>query len=360
MPKTIKTDSWKVSLAKKYKLTVNKIEQDYQNIMAREDVTDEKVARAILRRQYRRHAISPAELFEGVILGATRPFNMSAPKITAARNLFTNNPQEAIRSKITDREGNPIEIINGNEKRIPEKNYIRSFIGVASRAKTSEDIDDTIKPIILTISGSKADPTSEQFLEPVLGVPVRFKANISRNNRDATKYLLNGSTLTSFDTWEEALPDPVTLIETFLREYVFSLGSIRQYIQTNRTMKPLLGITKASILDFYLLPNRNGNKRVNLDDESLWSDSNNEDQDPISAWVPEFVNLDGIQPDREVYVIGQPNISTNPNFPGANINVCGLYFIGETTVPSPEIVSEDDLGPLDFEGNEANEFGDDE
>ncbi len=104
----------------------------------------------------------------------------------------------------------------------------------------------------------------------------------------------------------------------------------KYYVPLNELKKNVrkqLIVTKGTVLNYTIMDNSN-NDMVLLDDETLWSLEDDEDDlPPVTAWVPKSISLDGISMDTKCYVIGKVSLSKNGE---PRINASGIIFLEPT------------------------------
>jgi len=289
-------------------------------------------AYTMLRSKYKDELRSPAIAFTGYIIGSSEPFDVFRNARRDALLMWQTDRKRAIAEGWCDEEGRPLDrrkvFSSGREnpnygKPLPENAYIRNVIGVTEH-------DGEVRKFRLTLNEDLA------LQDIPHGVPVRFRANIARQQTDANWLQLMPSTKTIFRETDEELPSLVEILQSQIFDDIrVELADIPEFVNAHRDNPQRVCLVEAEVIHIADEPNETtGNLMIVLDDMSLDFD------DPgVVAWVPEHLqDLITFGPGSVVYVIGQPQVTTWNDQERAMINTWGIF-------PDPDFVVE--KGELD-------------
>ncbi len=164
-------NKWLEKLSRKFNVSIKELETKLTEFKKKgfsEDRAIEKVRLSLSRSNLTADLLK----FEGILLAATEPFDWASYKYGKIEQMMINRPDLASQQGYKKVNG---VIYGPDDNKIPRNLYIRTFFGLAARAPIkNEDVDPSIKPIFMTVSGVYADPKNEKFLEPILKEPITF------------------------------------------------------------------------------------------------------------------------------------------------------------------------------------------
>jgi len=323
--------------------TTEEIKQEYEKLIEDENklhpnlTEDQRKTRALQRlaMTYKRLLRSPAVVFEGIVIGVSPVINTMAARIRMAKQMFAENPQEAIRLGLTDENGTPLDNLKtfstGREnpnygKPLQEERLLCTVYGLAC-PKGGE-----VKEFILQLN----DAQTKQKI-PILQ-PVRFRA-INRSQEGDEKYILGGSVLTKFEKADIKLPEITTLLREKLKHYNIKISEIKDFHEKHKDDFNRLAIIEGDVITLQLEPNPvSGNRLMVINDDPI-----NPDSKDLLCWIPPHIDIDFGEQSR-VLVIGQtaemPKRLEDGSYSDTEkdncLNVYGIYAIPEYKI-SPEV-----------------------
>lgn len=342
------------SWAEKLSLTVEEVEAEFLKVYESEkelhpDLSDDQKTLRSLQRlalMYKKQLKSPAEGFEGVIIGTSTPFDMAAKQRREALELFREDPQTAVGQGVTDEEGTPLDTRaewgSGRPnpmfgKPLPETNYIRNVWGIAKKKK-----DAAPKLFQMSITGSKASNILPVFK------PVRFMA--IDKSQEPTAYKLNSSQFTNFvvDT-NLNLPKYKDLVNNVLG--LTKISALEDYHKLNGTDFNSIVCIEADVSLLNLEPTAFGSRIMLVDDPEATLE--NLDSNAVTCWIGEETEINFAEGSK-VLVVGRTgqsfkkdeNKNVTDELGDVTINVFGVYALPEYKIELPEEVkpvTEDNL-----------------
>jgi len=284
------------------------------------DVDDERIierrAWARIRGAWKQELMSNAEVFEGVVFGASDPFDMNAPRRYQAEQAYEDDPKKAINEGYVNEDGEPLDT-NGNLIQSPD--WIRNIVGV----KKPIDGDD-VTLFKMTMSGNNAKEVNIPTF-----TPVRFRANVTGNEENGYE-VLNSWTRQSFEeidadfTVEDVLDTPEA------KRIMIDLNDIRTWHNEHVGTYDEIMMVEGDVAYIDSEPNRvTGNLRMVLDSDDIG------ETDQYTVWLPEHLHgAADFAAGSKVIVAG----STGENEFGGEIdymiNAWGLYAYPELKIPA--------------------------
>lgn len=335
--------------SEKLSIPIEQIQKEFDKTYAEEEKenseasVNEKISRALkkLYLQYKKQINSPAEGFEGIIVGAEEPMDVIAKKRREAVELFNQNPQYAVQQGITDEEGNPLDTIevfstgrvNPNYgKPLPEKSLMRKIYGICVKKSEGKP-----KPFQMTQNGTICEK------EVPLMKPISFMA-IEKTTNDSGFTILNASSFTDFKEIEqlEGNPDIKDLIKNFFSP--IQVSELEEYHEKNLENYNRFVCVEGDVVMLSLEPTSIGSRIMQIEntEENLDLDAK-----PVTCWVPQHVNID-FGEGSKVYIFGRTNQGFKKDEQGnvtsekgdITIGVAGIYPIEKFKLPETEQINE--------------------
>jgi len=284
---------------------------------------------------YRKVLASGAQTWKGVIIGATGRMNMVARRRRDAEKYFRENPEEAIKKGITDKDGNPLHYATPEElekmpdwmaKRIgtllPKEDWQRTAFGVV-KAKEEWRITQ------LRLRGENTKVKIPMFTQ------LTFNALELQSSTEELAKLNDAGTL-NFNVEKELSDKEVkNLLQTKFKDNVITISQFDEFCEKHQEWGRF-AIIKAIITEINPQPTSMGSQMIRIEDSTMdFLDDKGDVVPPIVCFVDEEMIT---FPERsEVYIVGQPNVTDR----GKNIGVFGI-FVPKTfrnLVPNPRSVS---------------------
>ena len=331
--------------AEKLSVPIEQINAEFDRILLEEksihpDLSQEQQELRTLKRLalvYKKQMRSPAEGFEGIILGTSDCVDAIANKRREAIEVFKVDPQSAVAQGITDEDGNPLDTketwndgrANVNYgKPLPTNNFLRN---VWVLAKSNKDASYRFLSMLLT--GEKAK--NENI--PIF-TPVRFMA-IDKEDK------LNSSQFTNF-VIDNKLEMPNELLKLLEEKMDFvAIGEIEKYHASVKDDFNRLACVIGDVSALNLEPTSMGSRVLSLED----ADAALEDLDAkgLTCWLPPRINIDFAEGSK-IVVIGRTSQGNKKDEQGnrteelgdVTMNVFGVYAIPEFKVAIPKEVND--------------------
>jgi hypothetical protein len=284
-------------------------------------------ARAFVATQsfYKQELRSPSIFFEGVVLGASEPFDMVSRQREEAKRLFQEDPKKAVLEGYTDGNGNPLYNKPTWNDGSPNRNY----------GKTLPDTDNLQN--IVGICREKPDQPfrwfTMQFNDALAGKvnipmfnPVKFRANPKQTQPDPNEVLLNPYSHIEFEKVNAPGFDLMgTLRDVPGAGKVHSdLGKLPEWYAPRATL-PIpkrMVLVEADVQHINNEPNqKTGNKMIVLSDATL-----PEDHEGVTAWLPEHLHkLIDFGSGSRVIALGTVQLSNFQDRENYLMNLWGIY-----------------------------------
>jgi len=333
--------------SEKMAIPVETIQQDFNkafmDLKQNHKLEDDKAQTMALKQiasAYKKQLRSPAEGFEGVVLGAEEPRDLVAKKRRDALELYRANPQEAVAQGVTDDDGTPLDIIQffstGREnpnygKPLPEKSLIRRVFGVAMKPT-----DQHPKMFEMVLNGDACEK------EIPIMKPVKFMA-IEKSKKEDEAFKLNASTFTEFSEVAEITGNPK--IEDLIKNFIppIKVSELEEYHEKNADDFNRIVCVEGNVNFISLEPTMTGSRILQIEDDENTLDL---DTKPTTCWVPQHINMD-FGEGSKVYVIGRTSQGFLKDESGnmtsekgdVTINTFGIYPVDEISVPQTEDIS---------------------
>jgi hypothetical protein len=274
---------------------------------------------------YKQELRSPAVFFEGVVLGASEPFDMVAKRRSEARKLFVEDPKKAIVEGYTDEKGTPLDSketygdgsANRNfGKPLPETDMLQNIIGICR-----EKPGAAFRMFIMQFGDNLAGKVNIPMF-----VPTKFRANPKAKQGDPDELALNPYSKIEFTLFKVEGFNLLEVLPTIkgLNKMHTELGEIEAF-HAKRESLPMpkrLMITEADIQHIAGEPNqKTGNIMIVLSDPSL-----PEDSEGITCWLPETLHqLIDFGAGSRVLVLGTTQKSNFQEKENHLMNLWGIY-----------------------------------
>ncbi|MFW6121060.1 MAG: hypothetical protein ACOC80_09215 [Petrotogales bacterium] len=290
--------------------------------------TIQRRAWARVRGDWHRQLRSDAKMFNGVVVGASSPFDMSRQMYQQAKEEYRKNPEEAIKKGFVNDDGEPLDwqgkfVPKGDV--LPEHNWIRNVVGICKPIEADE-----VEVFKMTLNGKQA-----KELQIPTFKPVRFRANISDRQGIGFKWLNPWSGL-QFRVVEDVDFNMNDVFESsVLNDMWISLDEIPEWTETHQGTYNEIFITEGDVSFIADAPNpKTGNLRMVIDSDEIGMDS-------YTVWIPEEL-VDEVDFGRgsSVVVSGRANQTMFNDEVDYMINAWGLYAYPELKIPRDEVASE--------------------
>lgn len=244
-------------------------------------------ARAFIKTNahYKQELRSPAVTFQGIVLGASEPYDMVAKKRAEAKKLFAEDPDKAISEGVTDTEGVPLDTREewspGNPNRsfgkpLPERDNLQNIIGVCRK-----DDSEEFKLFRMQFGDSLAGRVNIPMF-----VPVTFRANPKQKQDNPNEVALNPYSRIEFNKAEVEGFDVMDVLNNVagIEKLKESLGDLPKFHERNKTeiIPNRLVLIEADVQHIAPEANqRTGNKMMVLSDITL-----DDEHEGYTAWIP--------------------------------------------------------------------------
>lgn len=308
-------------------------EKDYLegNLDTDNDKLIQRRAWVRLRGNWKSELRSDAPVFNGVVLGASDPFDLARWPRAQALEKYEEDPEKAIEEGYVNKDGEPLDtrktFKSGNRnprygQPLPETNFIRNIIGVCKEMGT-----DKIKKFRMTLNGEQATD-----VEIPLFKPVRFRANVQKTQNDPKWLGLNAWSRQKFSPVETDFEVMDVLNHKEVRDLVVDLEDLPEWHQANSDNPQSVMLVEGDAEYIDSGPNpTTGNLRMVIATDALGMED-------FTVWVPEHVISDiDFGAGSRVLVTGS---TTQTEFEGDinyMINAWGVYAYPDLKVHKDEV-----------------------
>jgi hypothetical protein len=268
---------------------------------------------------------SQAVMFSGFIWGDTGVIDfidLMRKKALSMYNAGGELRELAIRNKLVTRDGIPLDtrkIVNFKENpnylgELKGHSYIQKLYGIAGKGKEMKD--PKFFMMIWDHEGVKREVPYELYKM------YSFRCTIGKTERNM--YKLNAKGVTTFNPIEEISWKEKENLILNCGYPIYQISDIEKVFIQNRDEKhedrtdqqyPVLLRGIAAEIDYTV--NDNGNRRINVNDETMWSGS-------YTCWIPEHLPLEfGV--DSEIIIIAKIIKGMFNNKTQYQVNVEGLF-----------------------------------
>lgn len=211
-PETLsKLNKWATKIGRTQEELLAEYQKVYNALPATlSEAQRDKMARNVIYSRIRGELLSKAEWFEGIVIGAIRPMDITAGLRRQAEQMYATNPQQAIAAGVVDANGVPLDtrkelapgIDNPRYGKPLQPEWRRQVIGFFRKQGT----ETNFKFGVLTLRGDNVNMEIPYF------TPVKFRANV-REETDV-RWILNDSRHLKFEASDVQIPtDPVELVK---------------------------------------------------------------------------------------------------------------------------------------------------
>jgi len=308
-------------------------------------MSDKNLKNRAMRRlfvRYKRELSSPAQWYQGIVIGDSGVVDIYARRRQRALEMFNKAPEKAIDLGLVDPNGNPIDnrptLPSGTSnprygKPLPEHMFLRSIFVFA---KSEELPEPRLYRMVLGMAGNRYK------LEPPMYVPLKFRANPARSVIGGVLGL-NAATITKFEPTNWDGPSVNDIFES-LKDFMVPLNKLEKWHEEHKDDVTRILVSQG---EYVMTRETPTTKLLFLWDEGL--PETDKTGQPLVG-VPTFVSpriaqyIDFAEESR-VWVIGRSGISRRTNLvtgerveTGMSITAFGVYAIPEYKVPLEEVL----------------------
>jgi len=289
----------------------------------------EKRVFLLVKSEYKKQLMSPAINFEGVVLSWGRTFDSVAQMRADAMEAMKRDEEQAIAEGYVDVDGYPLdtrEVYKSGQpnrqygKRLPKHNYIRNLIGVC----IYEEVPRLFRLVLSDVVpvDKPVDPaTLKTNLEVPMFVPVEFRANVAKTQRDDRFLQLNQSKSTDFRLSDAEIDIANVMNSELLDPFRVTPEEVGDYYDAHATQPERLVIMEGSVMMIGEEGSASGDVLVMVDSEESGFDFMG-----VRCWVPSnLLEKADIEEGDVVTIIGQANRGTFGDESVDMVNVTGIY-----------------------------------
>jgi len=287
-----------------------------------------------VRGEWKRQLKSDAKMFNGVVLGASDPFDLVSYPRRQAKQAYKEDPEEAIEKGLVNEDGEPLDTRekfstgtpNPNYgKPLPDHRWIRNVVGICKPID-----EDEVSMFTMTLNDNQATDIDIPSFKPV-----RFRANEGQEGSGKPGFKkLNPWSGLQFNVVEDAdfsVEDVLAVDE--MDKVLIDLEEIPDWHARNATDPTSVMAVEGDVEYIADSPNQNNSLRMVIDSDELGMDD-------YTVWVPEheFESCDFGAGSR-VMVVGS---TTQSEFNGETdhmINAWGIYAYPELKIAKDEVSS---------------------
>jgi hypothetical protein len=359
--KMSKDESWLNEWAVKYKTPVETLKAKFEAALATvqqqfQDLTDaevEKMARTMVKGEFRRKALSGAGGYQGVVFGVSASVPTNKKRYEESVKAFKQNRVKAIADGIVFGEGEEFPVgtprdnrptfasgkpNSGFNKPLDLNRYLLNIVGVASHTPLKEGDPFELQPFIMTVGDVKADPNNKEFY---IGgkVPTfqatEFSANQPDVDGDNQKHELhlNISKLTEFVKWDskKILPPMSKMLSTIMKDHFIIMSDLPTWHAQHAEDKSRFIMFNCTALSVDPTPTQYGSWTLYLDDESLEKTG----MDPLRCYVPLTIDPHAFGNGSRLLVIGATKTNEKSVKKELQFNIWGIYIYPKFKTQGP-------------------------
>jgi len=214
-------------------------------------------------------------------------------------------------------------------KKLPKNAWLQTIGGITMPFSAYEEDDwSYAKPFVITLFSPFADPTNKQFIGDGFNCGLWYKCKVTNNTKkieDATKWLLNATSLTN---WDSEFKDMELLSESDITAYYdenyTTLGGLNDYHEAvcelneegNKSYTNHLVVTKGLVIDITIADEDSNSHRITIDDEESLGFGDDDDKDipdSITVWINKENEID-FSINAEILVFGKTSRSMEQDY----------------------------------------------